>query len=137
MTTISVSLEMPIDLGSSVVASPSVQASLRAHPEARVVAKGESRDVGGAYQDFGATAILVLGTPALAAGVKGLFSVIRTAIVEAHTTRREKSRQDHEIDKLVLVLDAERNEIDLGESMDDLQARLDALEQAATDRLLE
>ena len=130
MTTILVEPGDAGELARSVSSEP-VQLALREHPEATVRSEAVDRDAGGAYQDFGATALVLLGTPAVIAGVKGLFSVIRTAIAEAHKTRRRRSSEDHEYRKLVLVLDAKREEIDLAAEADVIEARVAALESAA------
>lgn len=126
---------MPIELGGLVVASEPVQSALRANPDANVSSVAVDHEAGGAYQDFGATALVVLGAPAVVAAVKGLFSVIRTAIREAHRTRRQSSSEDHEFRKLVLVLDAKREEIDLTAEIDAIDARVSALESEAIGRV--
>ena len=135
MTGILVGLEMPIEFGAVVVSSSAVQESLRDNPGAMVCSQSMSRDVGGAYQDSGATALLVLGTPTAFAAVKGLFSVIRTVISEAHKTQRARQSQEHELRKLVLILGEEREKIDLAMSLEEIETRVDMLERQAGNRL--
>ncbi len=135
MDDISVALEMPIQLGRIVVSSPVVQASLYDHPDAKVRSQSAGSDPEGAYRDFGATALLVLGTPSAVAAVTSLFSVIRTAIKEAHQTVRERQGQDHEMRKLVLILGARRDEIDLAKDLKEIEMRIDELEREATEQL--
>lgn len=135
MTEIFVALEMPIELGAVVISSSAVQASLRDCPAATMSSEAVSDDVGGAYQDIGATTLLILGTPTAITAVKGLFSVIRIAIIEAHKTQRERQSQEHELRKLVLVLGAERENIDLAAGLQEIEARVDALENQAVNRL--
>jgi hypothetical protein len=59
----------------------------------------------------------VLGTPSAVAAVTGLFAVIRTTIKEAHMTIRDRQSQQHDLQKLVLVLGARREEIDLAKNL--------------------
>jgi hypothetical protein len=132
---ISVALEMPIELGRIVVSSPVVRASLDNNPDARVRSQAAARDAGGAYRDFGATALLVLGTPSAVAAVTSLFAVIRTAIKEAHKTLRERQGQDYEMRKLVLILGAKREEIDLAKDLQEIETRVDELEHEAAEQL--
>ena len=135
MNDISVALEMPIELGRIVVSSPVVRACLDNNPDAKVRSQAAARDAEGAYRDFGATALLVLGTPSAVAAVTGLFAVIRTAIKEAHKTLRERQNQDHEMRKLVLILGAKREEIDLAKDLKEIDTRVDELEHEATEQL--
>jgi hypothetical protein len=132
---ISVALEMPIQLGRIVVASPEVRASLDNNPDAMVRSQSAESDPEGAYRSFGATALLILGTPSAVATVTSLFAVIRTAIKEAHKTLRERQSQDHEMRKLVLILGARRDEIDLAKDLKEIEMRIDELESEATKRL--
>lgn len=69
------------------------------------------------------------------AAVTGLFAVIRTTIKEALTTIRDRQRQQHDLQKLVLVLGARREEIDLAKDLREIEARLDELEHHATEQL--
>ena len=135
MAEISVALEMPIELGRSVVSSPTVRSSLDNSPYARLTSRAASSDAEGAHRDFGVTSLLVLGTPSAVAAVTGLFAVIRTTIKEAHTTIRDRQRQQHDLHKLVLVLGARREEIDLTKDLKEIEARLDELEHQATEQL--
>lgn len=132
---ISVALEMPIELGRSVVSSPAIRSSLDNSPYARLASRAPSRDAEGAHRDFGAASLVVLGTPSAVAAVTGLFAVIRTAIKEAHMTIRDRQGQQHELQKLVLVLGARREEIDLAKDLEEIEARVDELEHQATEQL--
>jgi hypothetical protein len=133
---ISVALEMPIELGRSVISSPTVRSSLDSSPYARLTSQAASRDAEGAHRNFGAGSLLVLGTPSAVAAITGLFAVIRTAIKEAHMTIRDRQSQQHDLQKLVLVLGARREEIDLAQDLEEIEARLDELEHQATEQLL-
>ena len=135
MDDISVALEMPIQLGRIVVSSPAVQAALDNNPDAKVRSQSAGTDPEGAYRDFGATALLVMGTPSAVAAVTSLFAVIRTAIKEAHKTLRERQGQEHEMRKLVLILGASRDEIDLAKDLKEIEMRIDELEREATKQL--
>ena len=128
-----ITLEMPIQLGRAVISSPVVQASLDRNPGTRVRSRSAGNDPDGASRNFGATALLILGTPSAAATVTGIFAVIRTAVKEAHKTRRELQQQDHEVQKLVLVLGGRRDEIDLASDLKEIETRIDELEQVATE----
>ena len=135
MNDISIALEMPIQLGRLVVSSPVVRASLDNNPDAKVRSWSGGSDPDDAYRDFGATALLVLGTPSAAAAVTSIFAVIRTAIKEAHKTLRERQGQDYEMRKLVLILGARRDEIDLAEDLKEIETRIDELEHEAIEQL--
>jgi hypothetical protein len=132
---ISVALEIPIELGRSVVSSPTVKSSLDNSPYARLTSRAASRDADGAHRDFGATSLLVLGTPSAVAAVTGLFAVIRTTIKEAHMTIRDRQSQQHDMQKLVLILGTRREEIDLAKDLEQIEARVDELEHQATEQL--
>jgi hypothetical protein len=132
---ISVALEMPIELGRSVVSSPSVRSSLDNSPYASLASRSASRDGESAHRDFGAASLLVLGTPSAVAAVTGLFAVIRTTIKEAHLTIRDRQSQQHDLQKLVLVLGARREEIDLAKDLEEIEARVDELEHQVTEQL--
>jgi hypothetical protein len=132
---ISVALEMPIELGRIVASSPEVRASLDNNPDAMVRSQSAGSDPEGAYRSFGATALLILGTPSAVATVTSLFAVIRTAIKEAHKTLRERQDQDQEVRKLVLILGARRDEIDLAKDLKEIEMRIDELESEAIKRL--
>lgn len=131
MANIEVSLQMPTKTGSAIVASTVVQEALREHPDVKVQSVGVKKEKGGAFQDFGATAVAILGTAAAVAAVKGLFAVIRAAIMEAHRTSRERQKQEHERRKLVLVIQARQEEIDLDRTKAELEAQVSRLEQEA------
>jgi hypothetical protein len=135
MAELSVALEMPIELGRSVVSSPTVRSSLDNSPYARLTSRAAAQDAEGAHRDFGAASLLVLGTPSAVAAVTGLFAVIRTTIKEAHMTIRDRQSQQHDLQKLVLVLGARREEIDLAKDLEEIEARVDELEHQATEQL--
>jgi hypothetical protein len=132
---ISVAVEMPIELGRSVVSSPVVRSSVDNSPYARIVSRAASRDSEGAHRDLGAASLLVLGAPSTVAAVTGLFAVIRTTIKEAHRTIRECQSQQHDLQKLVLVLGAKREEINLARDLKEIEARVDELRHQATEQL--
>jgi hypothetical protein len=128
---LSVALEMPIELGRSVVSSPTVRSCLDNSPYARLASRAATEETGGPHRDFGAGLLLVLGTPSAVAAVTGLFAVIRTTIKEAHLTIRDRQSQQHDLHKLVLVLGARRKEIDLTKDLEEIETRVDELEHQA------
>jgi hypothetical protein len=130
-----VALEMPIELGRTVVSSPVVRSSVDNCPYARIEPQAASRDSGGAHRDFGAASLLLLGTPSAVAAVTGLFAVIRTMIKEAHRTMRDRQNQQYDLQRLVLVLGARREEIDLARDLENIEERLDELHRQATEKL--
>jgi hypothetical protein len=130
-----VTLEMPIEIGRSVVSSPVVRSSVDDCPYARIVSRAASQDSEGAHRDFGTTSLLLLGTPSAVAAVTGVFAVIRTMIKEAHRTVRDRQSQQYDLQKLVLVLEARREEIDLARDLKEIEARLDDLQHQATEKL--
>jgi hypothetical protein len=130
-----VALEMPIEIGRSVVSSPVVRSSVDDCPYARIVSRAASQDSEGAHRDFGTTSLLLLGTPSAVAAVTGVFAVIRTMIKEAHRTVRDRQSQQYDLQKLVLVLEARREEIDLSRDLKEIEARLDDLQHQATEKL--
>lgn len=135
MAEILVALEIPIELGRSVVSSPVIRSSVDNCPDARIVSRAPSTDSEGAHRDFGAASLLLLGTPSAVAAVTGLFAVIRTMIKEAHRTIRDRQSQQHDLQKLVLVLGARREEIDLARDLKEIEGRLDELQDQATEEL--
>lgn len=135
MAEIFVALEMPIELGRTVVSSPVVRSSVDNCPCARIVSQAASRDSEGAHRDFGAASLLLLGTPSAVAAVTGLFAVIRTMIKEAHRTIRDRQSQQYDLQKLALVLGARREEIDLARDLEDIEGRLDELHHQVTEKL--
>jgi hypothetical protein len=130
-----VALEMPTDLGRAVVSSPVVRSAVDNCPCARIVSRAASRDSEGAHRDFGAALLLLLGTPSAVAAVTGLFAVIRTMIKEAHRTIRDGQSRQYDLQRLVLVLEARREEIDLALDLKEIEARLDEIQQQATEKL--
>jgi hypothetical protein len=132
---ISVALEMPIELGRTVASSPTVRSAVDNSPYARIVWRADSQDSEGAHRDFGAASLLLLGTPSAVAAVTGLFAVIRTMIKEAHRTIRDRQNQQYELQRLVLVLGARREEIDLASDLKEIEARLDELQHQATEKV--
>jgi hypothetical protein len=130
-----VALEMPIEIGRSVVSSPVVRSSVDDCPYARIVSRAASQDSEGAHRDFGTTSLLLLGTPSAVAAVTGVFAVIRTMIKEAHRTVRDRQSQQYDLQRLVLVLGARREEINLARDLKEIEARLDELQHQATEKL--
>jgi hypothetical protein len=130
-----VALEMPIEIGRSVVSSPVVRSSVDDCPYARIVSRAASQDSEGGHRDFGTASLLLLGTPSAVAAVTGVFAVIRTMIKEAHRTVRDRQSQQYDLQKLVLVLEARREEIDLARDLKEIEARLDDLQHQATEKL--
>jgi len=130
-----VALEMPIEIGRSVVSSPVVRSSVDDCPYARIVSRAASQDSEGAHRDFGTASLLLLGTPSAVAAVTGVFAVIRTMIKEAHRTVRDRQSQQYDLQRLVLVLGARREEIDLARDLKEIEARLDDLQDQATAKL--
>jgi hypothetical protein len=130
-----VALEMPTELGRTVLSSPVVRSCVDNCPDARIVSRAASQDSEGAYRDFGAASLLLLGTPSAVAAVTGLFAVIRTMIKEAHRSIRDRQRQRYDLQRLVLVLGARREEIDLTRDLKEIDARLDDLQHQATEKL--
>ena len=130
-----VALEMPIEIGRSVVSSPAVRSSVDDCPYARIVSRAASPDSEGAHRDFGTASLLLLGTPSAVAAVTGVFAVIRTMIKEAHRTIRDRQSQQYDLQRLVLVLGARREEIDLARDLKEIEARLDELQDQATEEL--
>lgn len=135
MAEILVALEMPIEIGRSVVSSPVVRSSVDDCPYARIVSRAASQDSEGAHRDFGTTSLLLLGTPSAVAAVTGVFAVIRTMIKEAHRTVRDRQSQQYDLQRLVLVLGARREEINLARDLKEIEARLDELQHQATEKL--
>jgi hypothetical protein len=131
MASVEISLSMPSELGAEVVTSRSVQAALNASPGVRVASGADRKADGSAYEDFGAITVALFGTAGAVAGIKGIFEVIRTAIIEAHKTRREHQAQQHELRKLILVLGARRDEVDLDRDLADIERQIAGLEQEA------
>lgn len=134
MNAILVTLEIPIHLGRVVISSPVVQASLDNNLDVKVRSRHTGREQEDPYRDFGATTLLVLGTPSAVAAVTGVFSVIRTVIKEAHKTRREHQGQDHEMRKLVLILGVRRGEIDLDKDLVEIETHVEEFEHEAIEQ---
>ena len=135
MAEILVALEMPREIGRRVVSSPVVRSCLDNCPYARITSRAASQDSEGAYRDFGSASLLLLGTPSAVAAVTGVFAVIRTMIKEAHKTIRDRESQQYDLQRLVLVLGARREEIDLARDLKEIEARLDELQHQATEEL--
>ncbi len=135
MAEIFVALEMPTELGGAVFSSPVVRSCVDNCPDARIVSRAASQDGEGAYRDFGTTSLLLLGTPSAVAAVTGLFAVIRTMIKEAHKTIRDRQSHQYDLQRLVLVLGARREEIDLARDLKEIEARLDEIQGQATEQL--
>ena len=135
MAEVFVALEMPAGLGRAAFASPVVRSSVDNCPDARIGSRAASQDSEGAHRDFGTATLLLLSTPSAVAAVTGLFAVIRTMIKEAHRTIRDRQSQQYKLQRLVLVLGARREEIDLASDLKEIEARLDELQHQATQEL--
>ncbi len=135
MAEIFVALEMPTELGRAALSSPVVRSSVDNCPDAHIVSRPASQDSEGAHRDFGTASLLLLGTPSAVAAVTGLFAVIRTMVKEAHRTIRDRQSQQYNLQRLVLVLGARREEIDLASDLKEIEARLDELQHQATREL--
>jgi hypothetical protein len=135
VTGIFVALEMPSELGRAAFSSPVARSSVDNCPDARIVSRAASQDSEGAHRDFGTASLLLLGTPSAVAALTGLFAVIRTMIKEAHRTIRDRQSQQYDLQRLVLVLGARREEIDLARDLKEIEARLDELQHQATQKL--
>jgi hypothetical protein len=133
MDEVQISLVFPVELGAEVLSSPSVQDALSGAAGARVLSSSDPRQTGAAFEDFGAIAIAILGSAGAVAGIEALFAVIKTAIEQAHQTRRERQAQEHELRKLILVLGHKRNEIDLDQSLEQIQRRVAEVEREAVE----
>jgi hypothetical protein len=131
MYEIEISLTMPIELGSEVLTAPDVLEALSGVDGVKVVSSSDGRQAGAAFEDFGAIAVAILGSAAAVEGIKALFGVIKTAVEQAYQTRRERQAQDHEMRKLILILGHERNEIDLTQRHEQIEARIAQLERKA------
>jgi hypothetical protein len=126
---------MPIELGRLVVSSPRIRSAVDNCPDARIMSRAASPDSEGANRDFGAASLLLLGTPSAVAAVTGLFAVVRTTIKEAHRTIRDRQSQQYDLQRLVLVLGARREEIDLAGDLKEIETRLAELEHQAIEQL--
>lgn len=60
---------------------------------------------------------------------------VRATIKEAHRTIRERQSQQHDLQKLVLVLGAKREEISLARDLEGIEARVDEFQHQATEQL--
>jgi hypothetical protein len=130
VSAIEIRLTLPVELGAAVVASDAVQAALAEMPEVRSGSVAVDARMPDTFHDAGATAVIILGAPAVIAGVKGVFDVIRTAIVEAHKTRRTEAGYRHELRKLLLTAGSKRLEIDLDEELPQIESRVAEIEAA-------
>ena len=130
-----VALEMPAELGRAVFSSPVVRSCVDNCPDARIVSRVASQDGEGANRDFGTASLLLLGTPSAVAAATGLFAVTRTMIKEAQKTIRDRQRQESDLQRLVLVLGARREEIDLARDLREIEARLDEIQGQVTEQL--
>jgi hypothetical protein len=135
MNELEISLTMPIGLGAEVLTAPGVRDALSGVDGIQVVSRSDGRQAGGAFEDFSATAIAILGSAGAATGIKALFGVIKTAVEQAHQIRREGQAQDHELRKLVLILGHKRSEIDLDQRAEQIQARIAQLEREALEQI--
>lgn len=131
MDEIEISLTMPVELGAEVLTAPLVSEAISGVDSVRVVSRSDGRQAGAAFEDFGATAIAILGSAAAVAGIKALFGVIKTAVEQAYKTHGERQAQDHELRKLILILGNKRNEIDLDQRAEQINERIAQLEREA------
>ena len=129
MADMEISLQMPAGLGAIVTATNDVQTALQRNQHVHVRPMSIDQDASGAFRDFGATAIAILGTASAAAAIKGLFEVIKTAVIEAHKTHRQKMTQEHELKKLFLAIGKREIELDLDNDIQAITECLGGLEQ--------
>jgi len=126
-----IGLILPAELGARVVASDAVQASLAEMSGVRVGSIAVDARMPDTFHDAGATALMILGAPAVVTAVKALFDLIRTAIVEAHKTRREEAARRHELRMLLLKAGSKSYEIDLDEELPQIENRIAQIEALA------
>lgn len=113
----------------------SVRKAVDENPDLEVKSIGSEDIEGGAFRDFGATLILLAGTAAGAAAVKGIFDVIKTVIQEAYRARRERYAADAELRTVELVLAHKRAEFDLDEPLEKIEQQLEKIRLEATSSL--
>lgn len=131
MDEIEISLTFPIELGAEVLTEPAVSEAINGTDGVRVVSGQDGRQSGGAFEDFGAVTVAILGSAGAVAGIRALFGVIKTAVEQAYQIRRERQAQEHELRKLILILGHKRNEIDLDQGHEQIEARIAQLERDA------
>jgi len=116
---------MPAKLGSRVASRQSVRQAVSENPGLQVRSVGSEDIEGGAFKDFGATLVLLAGTAAGVAAVKGVFEVIKTVIQEAYKARRERYAADAELRTIQLVLEHKTTEFDLDQPLETLNRQLE------------
>lgn len=128
MEPIEIRLTMPLELGAAVASKPEVQKAV-ANGVMKIVSVATPREASGTFHDFGATAVVLLGTAAAGAAVKGIFDVIKTVVQEAYKTHRQKQSHERAQKMLMLKLGEKTAEINLEDELEDIQALIAALEQ--------
>lgn len=79
------------------------------------------------HNDFGATAVAVLGTAAAGAAVKGLFDLFKTIIIETQKTKRQNLTQEYELQILKLRIDNKIHKFDLNKSIPEIENQLEQI----------
>lgn len=120
-------LELPAEPGAEILGREVVQHALRGAHGVRVWSEAVSQSESQDYHDFGATLLLVAGTPVAAAGVKGIFDIIKTVISEAQENRRQRREHEHELHLLRVRVGGELHELDLARPLAELERELDDL----------
>ena len=128
MEPIEVRLTLPLKLGAVVASKADVQKAA-AKANVKIASVATPKEARGTFRDFGATAVVLLGTVAAGAAVKGLFDVIKTVVQEAYKTHRQKQAHQHEQNMLMLKIGEKTTEIDLDQKLEDIEALIAGLEQ--------
>ena len=118
---------MPSKLGGRVVSREAVKKAVSENPAIKIQSVGSNDVEEGSFKDFGATLLLLAGSAAGVAAIKGIFDVLKTVIQEAYKARRERYAADAELRKIELVLGHKRTEFDLDEPLDTLERQLEVL----------
>ena len=125
MKSVEISLVMPSKLGGRVMSRQSIRQAVSESPGLQTKSVGSEEIEEGVFRDFGATLVLLAGTAAGLAAVRGFFDVIKTVIQEAYRTRRERYGADAELRKIKLLLAHETTEFDLDEPLENLEKQLE------------
>jgi hypothetical protein len=133
MESVDVRLEIPIDLASEVVSTSRVQAALRAAPEASIQSIAETGDGEHGYRDFGATLLVIAGTATAAAAVEGIFNLVTTIIEQVSESRRQRREHQHEVERLTLIINGQRRELDADQPAEELHRMVDELRESTAD----